>query len=232
MAYAKQKRIFFDLETLANKEALSLMPEPKAPGNLKDPEKIRIAIEEKRAELIETAALDPDYGKILSIGFSFGEGFPVFVRTAYDRVCTDWDEEGNEIEFRQVTEAEMITEFWQNFKDCQGNCVGYNVLGFDLPYLLRRSMALNVKVPLIPNMAKFRTEPVTDLVAILYNWGGMTYKGLKQVAKIYGIPNDCEGVDGSKVATLTPDELRAYAVSDVKLTIALYNRMNGVYFNH
>lgn len=67
----KQNRIFFDIETQANPENLALAPEPKAPGNLKDPAKIAAAIEEKKRDLIESAALDPDYGKVLSIGLSY-----------------------------------------------------------------------------------------------------------------------------------------------------------------
>ena len=55
-------------------------------------------------------------------------------------------------------------------------------------------------------------------------------RGLKQVARLYGIPNGCPDVDGSKVKDLTPDELTAYQTSDVRLVIALHERMNGVYF--
>lgn len=84
----------------------------------------------------------------------------------------------------------------------------------------------------MPNLAKFRTEPVTDLMMILYNWGSDKYKGLKQVAKLYGIPNDCPDVDGSKVKDLSPQQLRDYQTSDVNLVIQLYERMNGVYFSH
>ena len=126
----------------------------------------------------------------------------------------------------------VIEILWDALKECAGNCVGYNILGFDLPYLMRRSMALGIHPPYIPNLAKFRTEPVTDLMMILYNWGGDRYKGLKQVARLYGIPNGCPDVDGSKVKDLTPDELTAYQTSDVRLVMALHQRMNGVYFSH
>lgn len=38
------RRLFFDIETRANPAACALMPDPKAPANLKDPEKIAAAI--------------------------------------------------------------------------------------------------------------------------------------------------------------------------------------------
>lgn len=239
MAYVTRKpsRLFFDLETQANPENLALASEPKAPANLKDPVKIAAAIEEKKAELIANAALDPDYGKILSIGMSYGDEIDVLVvgDCLINIDGTIEDTEGNPVSFTQkefYTEAKIIEIFWHHFADCGGNCVGYNILGFDLPYLMRRSMALGVKVPFIPNLAKFRTEPITDLMAILYNWGSDRYKGLKQVAKLYGITNECPDVDGSKVKDLTTEQLRAYQASDVKLVIDLYKRMNGVYFCH
>lgn len=229
----KQQRLIFDLETAANPENLALMPEPKAPGNLKDPVKIGAAIAEKKAELIETAALDPDYGKILSIGFSLdGENILVMMvgdcYFAEERVNPEtkelyWYEE-------RATEQGIIETFWQHFLDCHGCCIGFNILSFDLPYLMARSLYLGIRVPLIPNLAKFRTDPVTDLYAIRYNWG--PGKGLKQVCKLLGIPNDCPDIDGSKVKDLTREQLHAYQFSDVKLTIDLYRRMNGVYFYH
>lgn len=225
------RRLFFDIETQANPEACALMPEPiiEAPANYKDPEKIAQYITEKteaiRIAALEKAALDPDYGKVISIGMSWNLDSlynPVVHMVGAPNLLTNgiW------------TEETIIRFFWDTLRTCDGYCVGYNILGFDLPYLLRRSMALGIKVPLMPNLAKFRTEPVTDLMMILYNWGSDKYKGLKQVAKLYGIPNDCPDVDGSKVKDLSPQQLRDYQTSDVNLVIQLYERMNGVYFSH
>lgn len=215
------KRIFFDIETRSNPEALALAPEPKAPGNLKDPVKIAAAIEEKKRELIESAALDPDYGAVLSIGLSYGDTEPISVWVAGEPFVPDAE---------PLTEKQMIVMFWDHLADCDGRCVGYNILSFDLPYLMARSMYLDIKNFYPPVLAKFRTDPVTDLYAIRYNWG--PGKGLKQVCKLLGIPNDCEGVDGSMVKDLDAETLLAYQTSDVRLVIELHRRMNGVYFRH
>ncbi len=216
------KRLFFDIETTLNPGVIDLMPEPAAPANLKDPEKIAAAIEEKKREMIEKAALDADYGRILSIGYSTGEWVQVMLNDdVYPDAVTN-----------TYSEKEMLETFWRLFKECGGACVGYNILGFDLPYLMRRSMALGVKLPFIPNLAKYRTEPITDLMMIIYNWGSDKYKSLKQVAKLYGIENAAPDVDGSMVAGLDADQLIAYQISDVKMVMALYEKMNGVYFVH
>lgn len=227
MAYQtrEQLRLFFDIETQANPENLALAPEPvvTVPANYKDPAKIeeyiRAETEKRKAELVERAALDPDYGKVLSIGLSYGNTISVWV------VGDPFEPDGE-----PLTEKHLLETFWEHFAICNGYAVGFNILSFDLPFLMARSMYLDVKIPFIPCLAKFRTEPVTDLYAIRYNWG--PGKGLKLLAKLLGIPNDCPDVDGSRVASLTPDELRAYQESDVKLVMELYGRMNGVYFCH
>lgn len=235
----KQKRLIFDIETGANPENLALMPDPEPPANLKDPEKIAAAVEAKRIEQLEKAALDPDYGKILSIGFSVttaeANAINVFVnRDVYFPNPENPPEDHQWLAAPEyaVTEGELLEIFWNEFAACAGCCVGYNILGFDLPYLLRRSMALGVKPPFAPNLAKFRTEPVTDLMMILYNWGADRYKSLKQVAKLYRLPVSLPGVDGSMVSGLPVEDLVKYQTSDIELTAALYQRMNGVYFKH
>lgn len=230
-------RLFFDIETVSNPDSCALMPEPviAAPGNYKDPDKIKEYIDRetisRKTEMLDRAALDPDYGKILSIGMSVGDSITVLVnRDIYPRPEDpdgEWD-----LPIDAMSEESLLRMFWTAFSGCEGRCVGYNILGFDLPYLMRRSMALGVVPPVVPNLAKYRTEPVTDLMQILYGWGSEKYKGLKQVARLYGILNECPDVDGSKVKDLDPDTLRAYQRSDVSMVARLYNLMNGVYFDH
>lgn len=238
MSYTTRKltRMFVDIETTANPENCALMPDPKieAPANYKDPEKIAAYITEKteqaRADALAKAALDPDYGKILSIGFSTGEGVTILVNGMV--LSAEFNTETGQFDETRMTETAMLEIFWHELANCNGYCVGYNILAFDIPYLMRRSMALGVKLPFIPNLAKFKTDPITDLMAILFNWGADRYKGLKTIAKLYKLPVLAEGVDGSMVSTLSQSDLMRYQESDILLTIELYNRMNGVYFMH
>lgn len=44
--------LFFDIETTANPDAIALLPEPSAPANYKDQDKITQYIIEKKAEQI------------------------------------------------------------------------------------------------------------------------------------------------------------------------------------
>ena len=202
--------LFFDIETEANLDAIQFMPEPQAPGNYKDEAKIAAYIAEKQQEQIERAALDADYGRIVAIGWKIKSG-PVMSMV-----------------YPQDSEADMLGVFWQTLYEQKGLCCGYNVLNFDLPYMLRRSMELGVAVVFKPNLAKYRLLPTLDLMGVLYNW--QNFKGLKFVAQRYGLDNPLPELDGSQVAGMDADTLRAYVENDVYLVYQLYQKMNGIYF--
>ena len=206
--------ILFDIETRGNQEALQFLPEVQAPGNYKDPEKIEEYIARKREEQINNAALDPDLGKIVAIGWmdvKVKEVKPIsYVPSHFE------GEEG------------LIKAFWKLLKEHNGYCVGYNLLNFDLPYLVRRSFALDIKLPIYPILARYRTQPVLDLMQVLYNWGAP--KSLKWVAERYGFIVPMPDVDGSMVADMDEDTLRKYVESDIVVTYQLYKKMEGIYF--
>lgn len=204
------KRIFFDIETRARPEAVALLPEPQAPANYKDAEKIAAYVAEKRAAQLRDAALDPDTGEITAIAVKFTGEEPasVFLRSQFD-------------------EMTILEGFWSCMAQVEGRMVGYNILGFDLPFLLRRSLALGVRPYLVPDLRRYQCYPVTDLYGIMYNW--QPGKGLKTVAGLLGIPNPLAGLNGADVAGMDDATLREYVVNDVRLVVALYQRMCGVY---
>ena len=70
-------------------------------------------------------------------------------------------------------------------------------------------------------------------MGILFNWDIEATKGLKWVAKRYGIVREplLDAIDGSMVRDLDEPTLRAYVAGDMTTTLELFDRMNGVYFN-
>ena len=206
--------IYFDIETTCNDASIQFMKEPRAPKNYKDPEKIAKSIASQKQEQIEKAALDPDHGKIIAIAIKEDDGEIV------PKVI------GVDVE----NEIQLINWFWRKFAEHRSYSCGYNILGFDLPYLLRRSFALNIKLPeQAPILARYRTTPILDLMAVFYNWERAT-KGLKWICKRYGIVNDLPDFDGSEVANMGLDSVRMYVANDVYLVYELWKRMKGVYF--
>lgn len=205
--------LFFDIETSVHPDAIALLPEPSAPANYKDADKIAQYVTDKKAEQLAQAPLDADLGKVIAISLQSGVDGPMDVHLSGDPETAD--------------ECNLIRWFWEAYLKADGRSCGYNIIGFDLPYLLRRSFDLGIQVPVQPQLAKFRIEPTTDLMAILYNWGPA--KGLKWVCKRYGIHNPLPDLDGSQVANMEPPTLRKYSGNDVYLVVELYKRMCGVY---
>lgn len=206
--------LFFDIETTVHEQAENWVSPKPAPKNYRDESKIADYQANSVAEQLERAALDADLGAIRCI--SYGK-YPDVGDVPVVKVDIDMPEE------------DMLKAFWLSFNIHAGRVCGYNIIGFDLPYIMRRSMDLNIPVGgLRPSLARYRTEPTRDLMAILYNWGPA--KPLKWVAKRYGIPNPLPELDGSKVAEMDNQTLAQYAENDVRIVMHLHERMQGVYF--
>jgi hypothetical protein len=234
MTVRQPNRLFIDIETVASPDAQLLLPEPKIDKRIKDEVKIAAAREEKLAEALELAPLDPDLATIALISMQIGtQGDPTIL-------LIDRPEIKISARLKKLltttcyttimTEAAAIQTFWKYFAMCGGRAVGYNIISFDIPFLLRRSFDLGVKPAVIPNLAKYRVEPLTDLFCLLFNWNWQGSKKLKWVCTRYGIEVLAPEVDGSMVKDLSPKELVEYGLSDLHATVELFKRMNGYYF--
>jgi hypothetical protein len=205
--------LFFDIETKARPEAVARLPEPTAPANYKDADKIAAYIAEKRAEQLQSAALDPDTCEVVAISMRY---YPEGETTVF-------------MAGRDGDERNLLRQFWEAVADTRGCLCGWNILHYDLPVLLRRSLALGERpCLLLPPLNKYRTEPITDLFGVLFNWE--KGKSLKTIAKLYGLHNPLPDLNGSMVAEMDEATLEAYAKNDVDLTVQLYERMAGIYF--
>lgn len=150
------KRICWDVETspLPNDELEKLI-EPFNPtavkfGNIKDPVLIEQKIEKAREahwqDFVDQAALSAVTGKVLAIGIMEDDKFSVIGETG--------------------TEADIITEFWSlcHFEMGRLNTmIGFNTAKFDLPFLVRRSWKLGVKVPRFLRRGRYWADEFIDL---------------------------------------------------------------------
>lgn len=126
-------KIYIDIETKPEDEEVlnRIKPDFKAPSNYKDAAKIAAAIEEKESEWRSKAALSPLTGCVAAVGIQLGhEGDPILLHGD--------DEKGIlEQTWGYITDHRAYTE----------PVLGWNIAGFDLPFLLKRSWKLGVKVP-------------------------------------------------------------------------------------
>lgn len=207
------RKLFFDIETEPNEAALEFLPAPQAPKNYKDPEKIKAYVAGNREEQVKKAALSIDLGKITAIGMQMGvEGQIV------GRLVTE-----------KYTETDLLETFWRCMRICRGETVGYNTLGFDLPFVMRRSWELGVRVTVFPDMRRYSNYPTTDLMQILAGWDRDKIKSLKFIAARYGLDNPLPDLDGSQYADMDEETRLVYVKNDVYLVNQLYTKMTGYY---
>jgi hypothetical protein len=216
--------IVFDIETgpLPETELAELVP-PFDPaevktGNLKDPAKVAAKIAEveaaQRREFFDKAALDPLTGRVLAIGVMVfdarGEQGPAFASGGNFSIIAHDDE------------AHTLSEFWELTRDEMGRLkplVGFNIFGFDLPFLFRRSWKHRVPVPFGLRRGRYWADQVIDL-RDGWQLGDRQARGsLDSIAKHLGVGGKTG--DGSAFAELWRNDrglAEAYLRNDVELT--------------
>jgi 3'-5' exonuclease len=159
-------RLVLDLETFALAEADQYLEPVSAPANYKDPEKMRAYCDDRRAELLKKCALDVDLCTVVVVGYQLES----------ETVPTVWTAE-------QLTEAHLLSLAWQRIADRA--VVGFNLLTFDLPVLIRRSQYLGIPIPDI-NLDRYRT-PHIDLIEKLTFNGKLKMRSLDFWCRRFGI---------------------------------------------
>lgn len=119
------------------------------------------------------------------------------------------------------TEIEILEKFWNL---CSGDVVmvGFNIVDFDLPFIVARSLINNVKITPI-NLK-------SDVIDIRQNINCFKYGNvrgkLKEYAQVIGL--EILETTGNDVAKLVYDDnysdLHKYLIKDIEITDALYKR--------
>jgi len=241
------ERLFsFDESTVKNYRLLTSNFEPSEVklGNMKDSAKIEARIEVARlkfttdkaavAENIETArseawqtfrdraALSPLTGRVLAVGW-------------WNPDTPDSDAatilEGNE----SVSEKEVIEHFL-SLADAVlsdgGSLVGHNIIGFDLPFLLRRGLKYGIRSPkTITNaLAQYRSSSLIDTMRE-WQFGNRAegFVKLDQLAAFFGTRRkNGDGADFHKKFFGAPEERHEaleYLNNDVMMTVEVAQKM-------
>jgi DNA polymerase elongation subunit (family B) len=208
------KPLFIDIETgsLPEAELLTIAPEFLPAANLKDPEKIKVSIAEKRAAWIEKAALDALTGRVLAVTFAEGDGEAEFF-------CHDEE---------AVLLRKSLETIGRSF-DLNEPIIGFNIRNFDLPFLIRRAWIKGVPVPriLLNEVQTYRSDLIVDLLQV---WlaGSRDFSGqsLGNICKRCGLgEKNGDGKDFAKLLAENPEQAKAYALNDLELTRKLAHRM-------
>lgn len=197
---------YFDVESsaLPPEQLVSVKPEFKANRTLKDPEKIKADLAAKEIAWLEGAALDAKYGVVLCIGL-------------LDEDCT---------RFITGPEPNILKAFWSVFEEGE-RMVGFNVKGWDLPFLAQRSWILGIPVPSDLWQGRWWNGNIVD---VLERWCCFSNRfegnSLGAVAKATGIGEKTG--DGKDFAKLFVEDRQAaldYCGMDLELTAKLAQRL-------
>lgn len=122
--------------------------------------------------------------------------------------------------------SKIIDELCKSRPNERIRFIGHNLIEFDLQFLFRRHVVLNVKPsPHIPFNARPWDDSVYDT---MQKWGGQRGNSLDKITKACGIEGKGD-IDGSMVWDYVRDgriiEVADYCKHDVEITRNLYKRM-------
>ena len=215
------KPFYFDIETIPSQDPAiraDILAGIKAPGQFKKPESIAAWLEENRdaeaeAEWLKTS-FDGGAGQIVCIGFADGDG------KAYSYIPGD---------LSRAEERSTIEAFFCALTDAgHRTLVGHNIIGFDLPFIWKRCMVLDIKPPAIfPRNPKPWSELVQDTMLL---WDGQQRAGgsMERICRLLGIPGKGD-FGGADVWPAIRDgrfaEVAEYCRGDIERTRAMFKRM-------
>ena len=172
--------------------------------------------EAHRLEWLSRGALSPLTGRVLAVGLRSERGTAI--------LGGDGEEEWK-----------VLTDFWLSYMSARAasrRMVGFNIFGFDLPFLIRRSWFHGVAVPeSLLEKGRYWSPVFCDLMQV---WGCGNYGervSLDTAARYFGVGQKPDGVTGADFGRLWagPPEDRqkalAYLTNDLDMTWQIAERL-------
>ena len=212
---------YFDIETVPAQDPAiraELRAAVTAPGNYSKPESIQKWLDENRDSVGDDqwlkTSFDGGVGQCVAIGFAAGDG-PVYVYSVSD--------------LSRASEVQMLQDFFCALSDARHvQLVGHNIIGFDIPFLWKRAMVLNVKPPFnFPRNPKPWSELICDTMTL---WDSQQRAGgsMYRICRLMGLPAKV-GISGADVWPAIErgdfDSVAAHCRDDVERTRAMHLRM-------
>ena len=196
--------LFFDIETIPAEEAKHEILHEIHKKKLADGKKVT----EKFEEYLLATSFDGAFGCIVCIGYA-----------------TDDDP----ADVLQGEEKDILTKFWEIAKGAN-LFIGFNNMDFDLRFIYQRSIINHVPPTRNLSFARYRSDPIFDLMHEWNKWDQRSHISLDTLAKALGIPSSKDGgIEGKDVWQAYKDgkikEICEYCKRDVEVTRQIYKRM-------
>jgi len=174
------------------------------------------------------AGLHPEWGKIVCISIGQiqfdGEGHPV----AFSKKSFYDDDEKRLLEQFNDTARKVMIKYPQML------WVGHNIKGFDLPYIIKRSIVHGVPVPKAFHL--HRQKPWENCLLDtqeVWKFGGWNSAKLGLIAEILGVPSPKQELEGSMVSQVyweggNLERIREYCEMDIEATANIMLKISGM----
>jgi hypothetical protein len=237
-----------DVETVPNEEMTDLfLKHNPPPGTMKKPETIE-------AWRIKEMSLSPMYCRI--VGLNWMAATPIRNSPGYHKPESWWVEEEVDRAWwtrkggSETIALDEVMLLWKFWRICTGehlpsevkHLVGYNILGFDIPVILNRSIKLGLKPSRFFGDLKPWEDKVIDLMKRMFS--SQKWKGMKEVRDslrdLLNIPEEyaeIENMEGGSVYELFMsrtssdlDTLKMYGKLDVISNTEIWRVGNGYWW--
>lgn len=211
--------IFIDVETVAQTYEFNQIDETKQ--KLWEKKSKRLCEQNNYSPeeaYLDKAGIYAEFGKIVTIVIGFYKekfGNHEFIT----KIFSGHDEKQLLAEF-----ADTIRDRGQNYIFC-----GHNILEFDLPYMGRRMLVNNIKIPPMLQLQNKKPRDIHHVDTMnLWKFGDRkSYASLELLAATFGIPTPKDDIDGSQVNEVYHKEadlqrINTYCEKDVKVTAKVY----------
>ena len=126
-------------------------------------------------------------------------------------------------------EPAILRDYWDLVRDVD-LFVGFNVLDFDLKFILQRSIVNRVPPSRPISFRRYQQEPVYDVMREWEAWSTRDFISLDTLSRALGMESPKSGgVDGSQVYDFylagRLQEIYDYCLRDVRVTRDIYRRM-------
>lgn len=171
-------KLYLDIETTPLPPEQRLFTKPifdkMSFGNTKDPDKKQAKFEEtlKVWETGSDAALKATTGEVALIGFA---------------------EDKKDYRYVAGAEIDMLKDLWgfsnEHFRENGFIIIGHNIIAFDLPFLIRRSLIQGVKVPdwILNDLNQYRPNVIKDTLRYWQFGDRRYYESLENICGAFGI---------------------------------------------
>lgn len=196
--------IFLDIETIpAGDEQHKVLKEIHA-KKVADGRKVS----DKFEEYLAATSFDGAFGQIICIGYAIDD---------------------NLAEVLHGEEKQILKDFWQIAATAR-KFIGFNNMDFDLRFIYQRSVICQVVPTQNLSFARYRNDPIYDIMWEWRKWAKEPSVSLDTLAKALGIPSSKGGeIEGKNVWQAYKGgrlaEICEYCKRDVEVTRAIYRKM-------